>query len=115
MVRNLALSSSAAFLCLLNAGCGPEAPPIGDPSEPALRLPASRASSSEDDPCGAAQLHELLQRHDSPAIRAAVSRFAGEAPVRWIAPGMAVTADYAPERLNLILDEDGRIATMRCG
>ena len=115
MARNLALSNSAAFLCLLATGCDPGSPPSGDASEPALLLPTAQASASQDDPCGATQLGGLLQRSDTPAIRAAVTHFAGHPPARWIAPGSAVTADYVAERLNLILDEDGRIATLRCG
>lgn len=115
MVRHRALSSSAAFLCLLNAGCAPGSAPRDEASEPALLLPFPQASASDEDPCGATQLGALLQRRDSPALRAAVARFAGPAPVRWIAPGTAVTSDYIAERLNLILDEDGRVATLRCG
>ncbi|WP_225007993.1 I78 family peptidase inhibitor [Novosphingobium percolationis] len=114
MVRNRALSSNAAFLCLLITGCASDSGPGDDASEPAL-LPTSQASASDKDTCGATQLGSLIKRHDSPALRAAVGRFVGAVPARWIAPGTAVTSDYIAERLNLILDEDGRIATLRCG
>lgn len=115
MVRNLALPSSAAVLCLMSAGCGPDSALRDDPSESALVLPSSGPTASDDDPCGAKQLAALVHRRDSAGTRASVARFAGNAPVRWIEPGMAVTADYSAERLNVILDEDGRIATLRCG
>ena len=34
---------------------------------------------------------------------------------RIIRPGDAVTADYNPERLNVEIDADGKVAQIRCG
>ena len=34
---------------------------------------------------------------------------------RLIAPGQAVTEDYRPNRLNVLLDRRGRITGFRCG
>ena len=34
---------------------------------------------------------------------------------RLVAPGMAVTQDYRPNRLNVLLDRQGRITGFRCG
>ena len=39
----------------------------------------------------------------------------GARGVRVIRPGMAVTMDYRPGRLNIELDEAGRIVRFRCG
>lgn len=36
-------------------------------------------------------------------------------PVRVVAPGMAVTMDYSPDRLTLETDENGRIIRFNCG
>ncbi len=36
-------------------------------------------------------------------------------PVRVILPGMAVTMDYSPARLNLEVDERGHIFRFHCG
>ncbi|WP_225207203.1 I78 family peptidase inhibitor [Novosphingobium huizhouense] len=112
MVRFPGRSIGAALLCLLAVGChrgaAGEAP--GEPVLPAVRAPVSSA-----DPCAAGQLAVLLQHVPGPRTRAAVERFAAPAPVRWVRPGAAVTPDYRAERLNLILDEDERIAALRCG
>lgn len=35
--------------------------------------------------------------------------------IRIIQPGMAITEDYSPSRLNIEIDEDGRIARLYCG
>lgn len=50
-----------------------------------------------------------------PAVRSAVRDVARPRPVRWIVPGRAITLDFNPRRLNVILDETGRIMNMRCG
>ena len=34
---------------------------------------------------------------------------------RIITPGMAVTMDYSPERLNIEIDDAGRISRVACG
>lgn len=36
-------------------------------------------------------------------------------PVRVIAPDMAVTMDYVPDRLNLLTDKDGILQSASCG
>jgi hypothetical protein len=35
--------------------------------------------------------------------------------LRVIEPGMAVTEDYSPSRLNVALDQQGRIVGVACG
>lgn len=49
------------------------------------------------------------------SIRASVGTAVGHDRIRWIKPGTAVTQDYRPDRLNIILDDAGRVMTMRCG
>jgi hypothetical protein len=47
--------------------------------------------------------------------RARAATVAGHTRLRWITPGAAITHDYRADRLNLILDDQGRIRTVRCG
>ncbi len=61
--------------------------------------------------CGAAGLQSLVGQGD--AALAAIT-FPVDA-VRFIEPGMAVTQDFNPERLNIIYDEAGLIAEVKCG
>lgn len=60
--------------------------------------------------CGADQLQDLVGQR---ASRLETMRFAG--PVRIIRPGMAVTMDYLPNRLNIYIDDFERIAEVKCG
>ncbi len=50
-----------------------------------------------------------------PTVRLAIRDIARSQQVRWIVPGRAIRPDFKPKRLNVILDETGRIMNMRCG
>lgn len=86
---------------LLLAACVPETDPrfLGPP------IPAPGV-----DACGAAELQDMVgqPRRVLDTIRFAV-------PVRIIEPGQAVTADFSPNRLNILLDDAGIITEIRCG
>lgn len=71
------------------------APPVTDPMGPA---------------CGAEGLQGLIGQ---PQTVLAAMKFAN--PTRVIEPGMAVTMDYSPTRLNIWIGEDGRIERVTCG
>jgi hypothetical protein len=89
-----------AFVLAL-AACVPETDPryLGPP------IPAPGV-----DACGAAELQDMVggSRRVLETIRFAV-------PVRVIEPGQAVTMDYNPNRLNILIDEGDTIASIRCG
>lgn len=59
--------------------------------------------------CGAEGLQGLVGQQESVL---ATMRF-GQ-PVRIIRPGMAVTMDYRPDRLNIEVDASGRIIRVHC-
>lgn len=62
------------------------------------------------DACGAAGMQSLVgQGRD---VLAAMTLPTGS---RVIEPGMAVTEDYREDRLNIDLDDQGRIARVWCG
>ena len=83
----------------LLAACQP-APPRTSPEEPAPTR----------DTCGASALQTLIGR---PARVLETMKFA--TVVRIIRPGMAVTMDYVPDRLNIEIDADGDISRVTCG
>lgn len=60
------------------------------------------------DTCGAVALQNLVGQRADPATLPDV-------PMRIIAPGMAVTMDYNPHRLNVETDSVGIIARLSCG
>ena len=79
------------------AGCVPTPPP------PSFETPPV-------DSCGANELQSLVGQPD---LVLQTLRFA--APTRIIRPGMAVTMDYAPGRLNIEINSEDRIRAVRCG
>lgn len=71
-------------------------------------LPADPVDPGAD-ACGAAQLQDLVGQPES-----ALDGMRFDAPVRIIRPGMAVTMDYRPDRLNIEIDARNRIARVHC-
>lgn len=59
--------------------------------------------------CGAEKLQGLLGQNAS-----VLGGMEFDAPLRVIRPGMAVTMDYSPDRLNIELDEDDTIIRLWC-
>jgi len=77
----------------------------------ALALGACVAAQAPDqNACGAAGMQDLLGKDK--AIFAAMTLPMG---TRIIEPGMAVTEEYSPTRLNIDLGTDGRITRVWCG
>lgn len=92
-MRARATGAGAALALLALAACQP-APPV---------------TPTGDARCGA----EALQTRIGQSARVLETmRFAG--PVRIIRPGMAVTMDYRPDRLNIEIDAANTIARVWC-
>ena len=96
-----------AGLMLMATACT-SLPPPTDGSAP----PEQGAGESG---CNAAAAQDLVGRQRSEALGAEALRLTGARAVRWIRPGDAVTMDYRPDRLNIELDEQGRVSAFRCG
>ena len=64
----------------------------------------------EQNTCGTDGMQGLIGRDKS--VFAAMTLPAG---TRIISPGMAITEDYRPSRLNIDLDKAGRIVRVWCG
>lgn len=67
--------------------------------------------SNPNNQCGAASTQYLLGK---PAA-AAESGLGTHRPVRIIGVNDAVTKDYRPNRLNILLDDAGMIVAVKCG
>ncbi|MCB6177743.1 hypothetical protein LHP98_06315 [Rhodobacter sp. Har01] len=85
----------AALVPLILAACVTEMPGPPDPMEQS---------------CGAEGLQGLVGQY-----RGVLAAMTFKGPVRVIEPGMAVTMDYSPSRLNIELDAAGRITRVYCG
>ncbi len=79
-----------------------------------LALPL-RAQPAAPDTCSLSLTVRFVGAHAVPTVRQTVNQVARPHPVRWIAPGQPITPDENPQRLNVITDDTGRIAVMRCG
>ena len=65
--------------------------------------------------CRTEGLNDLVGRQASQELGEAALGRSGARTLRWIRPGDAVTMDYSPQRLNVHLDEQDRVARFACG
>lgn len=94
----LPLKFAPLTLALLMSACvAPAQMPEPDPMPPITA-------------CGAGELQGLIGRN---AAALETMQFAG--PLRVIRPGMAVTMDYSPSRLNIEVDAREIITRVSCG
>ena len=93
-----------ALACAL-AGCG-VLPPLGP-------IPPDRA------PPGTCDIERVPRRliggADTPELGEEAQRRSGAARLRWLQPGDMVTMEFSPQRLNIHLGADGRVARFSCG
>lgn len=95
----LAAALTASLLAL--AGCSEQAP-----------RPVPPPPMNSD--CGAGQLGAYVGQPASDAALSAIRQWRGDNPVRVLKPGSAMTMDYRPGRLNVFLDDQGRIEKFSC-
>jgi hypothetical protein len=93
----------------LLAACAAPPPLAGD--DPA-NAPQERRSGAS---CHAGKARGLVGRARSDAAEKEARRLSGAGAVRWVPMGALVTMDYRTDRLNIRLDEDGRILSLDCG
>lgn len=95
-----ALMAFAATACAAMPGAAPDsAPPTaGD------RAPGAGAT------CAADAYQVLVGQRAVEVDRASLP-----APHRVYGPGDAVTMDYRPDRLNIVVGEDGTVVEVKCG
>ena len=96
------LSENAAAATTPASASAPP-PPAADTASP----PATNAS---EDTCGKAQYAALVGKPATDPGVPPASR-----TVRHITPGMQVTMDFMPARLNLRIGPDGKITQITCG
>lgn len=65
--------------------------------------------------CNPDRLAEMVGLPANAALGAEAQRRSGAVRVRWIRPGDMVTMDFSPQRLNIHLDAQDRVARFACG
>lgn len=68
-----------------------------------------------DDGCGASRLRSFVGQTLDAAAQARAATTSGARVVRVIRPGQAVTMDYSIDRLNIEVDEQDKVMSVRCG
>jgi|EndMetStandDraft_4_1072995.scaffolds.fasta_scaffold304451_2 hypothetical protein len=118
-------------LALVAVGCvAPSggARPVSEPAPPPTAQPAPPSASPDQEPgatigapspgvdaCGAAKLGDYRNQLPSTETMARIRETVGHDRIRAIHPGDAVTMDFRDDRLNVDIDENGRIKLFRCG
>lgn len=82
------------------------------PDQPVRPLPPRRPMA---DNCGASKVQSFIGQLADAPTRRTVASTSGAASVRWLEPGMMVTMDYRPDRLNAHLGGNGKIGSFKCG
>jgi hypothetical protein len=100
------ISKSLVATALLMAACTPSREtPTTEPAPP----PADTAAgATEQDTCGAARYRDLIGSNVDD------SRLSASADLRILPPDSVVTQDFRPDRLNVIVDAEGRITGLEC-
>ena len=81
----------------------------------APKSPASSGSPGGQDDCKRRLTDRFVGQRFSPAVRSQLTRTVMHDRIRLVYAGVAVTSDYRPDRLNLIVDRQQTIMAIRCG
>lgn len=125
LVRPLSLALAGLFA--LSACATPsQDPPAEDsadgfaapPPPPAMDEPGTNEPATDEDAamtCDAKAGQWAVGNVADEALVARVKADTGSDRVRVIKPGMMVTMDYREDRVNLDVDKDNKVLTVRCG
>lgn len=121
--RNVLAAALVALLPVLLAACtpagdrstapAPEATPAAAEAPPPVADPA--ATETPVATCNAEAVQALVGQQASEAALEQARIDSGSASVRALRPGQPATMDYRPDRLDIALDADGVIQSLRCG
>ncbi|MET0240574.1 MAG: I78 family peptidase inhibitor [Sphingobium sp.] len=75
--------------------------------------PASPSTTA--DACNAAAVQDRVGQTATAQLGADLLKATGARTLRWLAPGMAATMDFRPDRLSVSYDENLAIVRIACG
>lgn len=107
----------AGALIVVLTGCSTSATtPSGRQDSSAAPAPATTTTpTAGNGQCDASAVQSVVgERFSDRAAQTAQSR-AGAGTLRVLQPGQVMTMEYNPQRLTIVVDESGTIASARCG
>ena len=106
-----------ALMAVAVAGCAePQIPPPVRMSPPTIgSRPVVPGAASEIDSCGLGSIADLVGKAVTETTADDARKRSGARTVRVIRPGMMVTMDFRPDRLNIVVDDKGKVTDLRCG
>lgn len=85
------------------------------PAAQSPRAAGTTADQAAPDTCGQRAALRLVGTLFTPQARTMLARTVGHDRMRVIRPGAVITQDLRGDRLNLIVDDKGKLLTARCG
>lgn len=77
--------------------------------------PVNRNDGAQLDTCGQQAAQRLMGLLVTPQVRTELQKSIRHDRMRIVRPGAVITQDVRPDRLNLIVDDSGRLVAARCG
>lgn len=110
--KHLLAIAAAAWL----VGCAGSSDRVTTPTPPALPDPAlSTPKPAEPDSCDHTKVRWAVGERASQELLDRAKEAAGARSARFLRPGQIITMEYSASRLNLELDEQEIVHTVRCG
>lgn len=105
----------AGALTLAMAGCSTSATAPSDRQNAGAAPAPATAPAAGNGQCDASAAQSVVgERFSDRAAQSAQSR-AGASTLRILQPGQVMTMEYNPQRLTIVVDESGAVASARCG
>lgn len=106
-----------ALMAVAVAGCAEQqTPPPVRTSPPTLgSRPVGPGGPPQIDSCGLESIADLVGKAVTETLPEDARKRSGARTVRVIRPGMMVTMDFRPDRLNIDVDDKGIVTNFRCG
>ena len=105
----------AGALTVVMAGCSTSPTAPSDRQNGSAAPATSTAPTAGDRQCDASAVQAIVgERFSDRAAQNAQSR-AGAGTLRVLQPGQVMTMEYNPQRLTIVVDESGAVASARCG
>ncbi|WP_236748742.1 I78 family peptidase inhibitor [Acidovorax carolinensis] len=113
--HTLTASLTTCLCAALLAGCAGLPGGTGGAGATGGAAPASVGPGPRGGVCNAAPAQGVIGKQGTPSVIEQARVASGAAMARLLHPRQAVTLEFNTERLNLVVDANGRITAVRCG